>query len=70
MQVNTTKCVILPDGYSGLHTIFNANPIKEDEHCVKLQCVEKGREYLTRWVHKDHFVNANKMVNIETFNEG
>lgn len=54
--------VIVPDGYNGETIILGKTPIREDGPLVLLRCIEFGKEHLTRWVYKDHIVNANKMV--------
>ena len=43
------KIITLPDGYNGHAAKFNAEPIDVDGNLVKLQCVEPGKEYMTRW---------------------
>lgn len=42
--------VSLPDGHNGHTAEFISEPVERDGNHVKLQCAERGREHMIRWI--------------------
>lgn len=51
----------IPEGYNGHSYLYHAEPLVDNGNSVViLRCAEPGKEYMTRWCHRETWQAACK----------